>query len=347
MLTFKKFYDIYKEDKEKVETSSDHYNIKLTNLYKIDVDCSDVASSSFIRISEKYCLGLIILHNCDKLDITIDIESEDHFVGIQICGNENSITTYHNSNVFINGNNNIIKGKNCCYLEVEGNNNTLSISGQAKGICISGKNNIINLYTSEYWQIKKGCIDCSIVAYAKSKFDNYSFSSSIFCFGRTLCRTVKCKKGETFGESVIYYLTEKTGKNWCREPIDDKCGYFYKAVSKDLTPLVYKRNNNIVYTPGTYVHPDSFILNEITCGQGIHFFGSIVEAIDFASNGLNTKEKEYKIVKLKVDFEDIAPIAQSNYYGKMRARKVYVDSIVPEEEYKDLKERFVICYAFT
>ena len=77
------------------------------------------------------------------------------------------------------------------------------------------------------------------------------------------------------------------------------------------------------------------------------FFGSIVEAIDFASNGLNTKEKEYKIVKLKVDFEDIAPIAQSNYYGKMRARKVYVDSIVPEEEYKDLKERFVICYAFT
>lgn len=344
MLTFKEFHDTYKaEEEEKLG----YYNIKVDKLPDdVRVDCSKVNPLSTIRLSGKDARSSVALYNCDKLNFDIEIEKTERTNNIQVYGNGNQINVFYANTAFVEGDNNIIKSLNRSYSSVRGNNNILYIRGHATGNCEGGEDNVINLHTYGNCYIREKCVNSSIVAHDESEIENYSFTSSILCFDRTFCRTVKCKKVEGVGDSVVSYWSEKNGKTWCREPVDDKSGYFYKAVSKNLTPLLWNDDDSIVYAPGTYVYPNDFLKTDSMCGEGIHFFGTIVEAVDFASFGWIQAKSEYEIVKLKVDFEDIAPIAQSNYEGKMRARKVYVDSIVPKEEYAELKKRIKVSYDF-
>ena len=343
-MTFKEFFDNYGtiEDFDGYYIDASCNDDKITVV--VEVDCAEVKPDSLIEIAASKFNKQIVFYNCNNLDIRSVIGENSYHNEIVVHGNENHIMGYGKSNFKIEGNSNTAYIINNSYITVDGNDNIVEVNDDSICNCANGENNTIQLNSSAHGYICEQCVNTYVILKEESRINNLSFTSSIICFGRTICRTVNCKKVEAFGESVVYYWTEKTGKSLCQEPIDEDSGYFYKVVSYELHPLFYTDVPEITYTPGTYVYPKGFSENAKVCAEGIHFFATIAETLNFLFSRWNFRRgyyNGYQIVRLRVNFEDIAPIPiSSDNIGKMRARAVYVDSIVPSEKYRDYYKFF-------
>lgn len=272
--------------------------------------------------------------NVNNKEIDIFSSNFNHFTGdnntiritycrspyFDVAGDDNKIYHCSDTNLSAIGSRNKIEIVNAAIVDILGNDNT--ILAWNKGRIYnpsSSKNNTIVL--SDYFY----CI-------------NDDLSTKIYCFGNSVCRTVEGANNiETYEESIVFtYPPHLDPKEECKEPIDEEYGYFYKTVTGNMTSAIY----NGVYTVGEWVYPDSFDEGDAVCSNGIHFFATKEQALLF-SEGI----KNYKILKLKVRFDDIAIVSNyDNCCHKMRARKAFVDSIVPEEEYKELKKKLEISY---
>lgn len=205
----------------------------------------------------------------------------------------------------------------------------------------SSKNICKGSHPSAYVNVEKECIDNIIITKGQMRAVNESNSTDIFAFDMSVCHTVPTKNMKSYGHSVIK-IYDKTNID-CKEPIDEKSGYFYKVVNKDLTAQYHswgsKEEIPCQYKIGEWVYPDSFDESDTVCSHGLHFFGTIPEVINYNA-GIKSNEV---ILKLKVNFEDIAPIPTSIEdagENKRRARKVFVEGIVPVSEYEEFNKLF-------
>lgn len=95
---------------------------------------------------------------------------------------------------------------------------------------------------------------------------------------------------------------------------------FIKLFRINYIRFFIQKATEITYTPGTYVYPKGFSETPDACAEGIHFFATIAETLDFLIDRWTFKRgyyEGYQIVRLKVDFKDIAPLSLfNNYVGK-------------------------------
>lgn len=161
---------------------------------------------------------MITFYNCNGLDIRSTIDEGSHSNKIVIQGNENYVFGYSKSNFRIEGNNNTATIAGSSFISIEGNDNIIEANDNSICNCESGEGNVINLYGSAYGYICGQCVKTYATLKEKSRIRNFSFTSSIFCFGKSVCETVKCPKIETFQFSTMINLSDRGGKTLCREP---------------------------------------------------------------------------------------------------------------------------------
>lgn len=258
-----------------------------------------------------------------------------------IRGNNNRINVWHENNVVLDGINNHLQCDGGGHYYIEGSSNQVKARGSAVvNICRSSYN-VIEAFNYSWVKINRRNKKNYVKASDYSTIINEDSSSSIYCFDSSICRTVPNTNIRTFGnKNVVLEMVNTLGKDACVEPIDENSGYFYKAVRKDMRPILYNlgKNENFKYEVGKELVCEDFNEAPAVCSTGFHFFATIEEAICFAS-GAN---EDFVILRLLVNFDDIAETNNGKELSeKFRARKVFVDSIVPEEQYKDFLNIFM------
>lgn len=258
-----------------------------------------------------------------------------------IRGNNNRINVWHENNVNLDGINNCLQCDDSGHYYVEGSANRIKARGSTVVNVYRGSRNVIEAFNYSWVKINRGVKETCIKILDYSTIINEDSSSSIYCFDSSVCRTAPNTSIRTFGnKSVVFEMVNVLGKDACVEPVDENSGYFYKAVRKDMRPMLYNlgKNENFKYEVGKEFICEDFNEKPVVCATGFHFFATVEEAIYFASSA----QEDFIILRLLVNFDDIAETNNGKEIAeKFRARKVFVDSIVPEEQYKDFLDIFM------
>lgn len=318
------------------ETTPPAINIDLSKLSEatsaITIDCENMDTLMQLIFTARYGDELTIV-NCTKKQISFSKNSHEGAI-IYLYGTQNDI--------FCNrGNAAIYGGENT--IDVVGDKASAAIYDDNNKICcyhnsltaIRGNNNKINASNNAEVEIAAKTGNNQIHLFDRAFLRNMSASSQIIAKNESIVRSVVepvfLLDYASFNKIYIGYA----GKQVCKEPLaDGKRGYFYKAVQANMLPF-HSSKDTPKYVVGEYYYPDSFDNFPCQCGHGIHFLPDIVHVINYMSSN----KSPYIILKLIVEFDDIAPIDELANENKYRASKVFVDGIVPEEEYIDIREK--------
>lgn len=293
----------------------------------VTIDCSETENVELsFAIPVWHTLYLIncnhkIIYFGKEVPQCVNIYIEGQYNGIfcqsgdiNISGGNNSITVSYDGCANVCASNNKISCWNNSHTVISGNDNTIMLWHTASArIPTEAKNNQIYL-------LGRSCVN--------NKSQNTSIIAKDYSSVYSVVEPVIMLDQAMFYKIYI----GSVGKQICKEPLEDgKRGYFYKVVRKDMTP--FYKNDAPEYKVGEYYYPDVFDDSTAICSNGIHFFPDIAHAVDLATC---FADREYVVLKLIVEFDDFAPIKNPSTNNKYRARKVFVDSIVPEEEYIEL-----------
>lgn len=304
----------------------------------ITIDCENTEEFAKLAIVVPYEYTLTIL-NCDKKLISFFGPNEGHGSGLIYFHGKNNNIFISSGNAAIYGGHNLIH-----VLSKEGFDSAAiyddynEIYGWRKAcISIRGNNNEAEFCEYVEADISDKAQNNRICIAGEAFLRNASSSSHIIGMERSkIYSVVEPAILLNFATFHLMYIGN-VGEKVCKEPLDNKKGYFYKAVRPNMLPFY----SNILapeYQIGKYYYPDKFDPCPIQCSNGVHFFSDVAHAVAYGK--VVQYDNPFIILKLIVEFDDIAPVDSLDepYYNKYRASKVFVDSIVPEEEYKDIEE---------
>lgn len=330
-ITIKEYIDKYPERLGKngiinIFFSADEYRNN-----DIVFDCSDCPDNI-----DRLCFRDESAYGIDKYHKVINVNNKgialfaSNFNWILGNNNEISISDIHSPYLKISGYDNTIYHCSDSNLDVIGSRNKVDIPSISVGEFMGNDNTILCWNRGGIYIPQEFSKNNTVVIGGYSQCFNGDPSTKIYCFNNTICRTIEGANNiKSYENSKVFtYAPYLNPREECKEPIDEEYGYFYKVVGNNLGSVLYEG----IYTVGEWAYPDSFSENDKVCDHGIHFFATKEQAVFFSDRKLN-----YKILKLKVRFDDIAITGNyDNDTHKMRARKVFVESIVPEEEYAEL-----------
>lgn len=303
------------------------------DLRELSSETKEVIIQSEINLSRFPCNDILIISDNKRIDINT---SNCRYT---ISGSHNRINVLYENSITLNGSNNYFQCGSGRY-HIEGFGNHIKAHNSAVVDIFRGSRNTVEIFNYSSVKINRGVKGTSVKASDYSTIINEDNNSNIYCFDCSICRTVPRSNVHTFGnKSIALEMTNILGKDACIEPVDENSGYFYKAVRRDMRPLMYNlgKNEKFKYEAGKELICEDFDKTLTVCAAGFHFFATVEEAVHF---GMNYGEN-FLILRLLVNFDDIAETNNGREIAeKFRARKVFVDSIVPEERYKDFLDNF-------
>lgn len=335
---------------------------KKTNIYyKSDVKYSVLASGIAIILDDLFdendsfltidCCGVYDFMNVDFI-FTKKGEYKTWTVQLINCLNKNFLAARGECAVTF-----ILNGMNNCFIcvgnsvKVRGNENIVATRGNGT-VEVCGNDNEITCMDVSDCDIYGDCNQVDLYNRSRVTIDEKAVSNKVMSHDHALVinhtsSTQVVAKGSSIVKSVIYpYLLLENaifhkinrghvGKEICKRPINDTKGYFYKAVREDMTP--FYNPDCAPYEVNQFYYPDKFDPNEThQCSNGIHFLTTLEDAVaygQYLSDGL-----PFKILRLVVEFDDIAPIDARHTGYKYRAKKVFVDSVVPDDRWKFMEK---------
>lgn len=322
-------------DKFRTNPSAIIIDIDLSKLSEvagsITIDCENDDTPMKLVFTARYGDELTIT-NCTQKQISFSKNSHEG-AAMRFHGTQNDICCCRGNIVIYGGENNIdVMGDKASATVHDDNNKIYSYINSLTAV--RGNNNKVMAFANAEVEVATKTENNQIYLFDHASLRNTSPTSQIIAKNESSIRSVVEPVFLLDQASFCKIYTGYAGKQVCKEPLaDGKRGYFYKAVRTDMLPF-YNSENAPKYVVDEYYYPDSFDNSSYQCSHGIHFFPDIPHVINYMSS-----ESSYIVLRLIVEFDDFAPLDEFSNENKYRASKVFVDSIVPEEEYTDIQKK--------
>lgn len=297
-------------DKVNITFNSSPYGIKVYRNYtEVKVSSNETSHDSYVDVNSDHCsldlkgIRVVKIFDSRTVDLSLnklEMDTNSIYTEVIISGN---------STVYICDNNMLRNAQ--VYLR-DGSKLFIRSDWAIKDVnfCLDGRSKLEVVRVSYVTRVNLCAFDSSVFE-VHSKYDMPEFNTQFFDNAHIVYKII-------YYDNILDYCEKNNIEH------TDTYGYFYKIVSKDKDgKLKAPQYSDYEYKVGTYAYPrEGFDESSEECASGIHC-SSLNWILRHYGNTKNAT-----VLKLRVEFKDLAPYEVGRMPEKLRCKKAYVEKVV-------------------